>query len=47
MFSSTFECSWCTLEKKELIKEAFVAWDLVDPNLFHLDLSFGGIKFES
>ena len=44
MFS---ECSCCIMEKKELIGEVLVVLELVDPELVHLDLSFGGIKLQS
>ena len=47
MFLSALECSWCTLEKTELIEEVLVALDLVDPEFVHLDLSFRCIKFKS
>ena len=47
MFLSALECSWCIMEKKELIEEVLVALELVDPNFVHLDISSKGIKFES
>ena len=47
MFLSALDGSWGTLEKNELIKEALVSLELLDPDLFHLDLSFGGIKLKS
>ena len=40
------ECSCFILEKKELIGEVFVALDLVDLGLVHLELSSGGIELE-
>ena len=47
MILSVLECSWCILEKKELIEEVLVALELVDLDFVHLDLSSRGIKFES
>ena len=47
MFLHALECSWCILEKNELIGEVLVALELIDLDLVHLDLSYGGIKLES
>ena len=47
VFLSDLECSWCILEKKELIGEVLVALELVDPYCVHLDLSSRDIKLES
>ena len=47
MFLSDLECSWCTLEKKELMEEVLFPMELVDPYFVHLDLSSRGIKLES
>ena len=41
---SDLVCFWCILKKKELIRDVLIGLELVDPDLIHLDLSFGGIS---
>ena len=47
MIFSALKYAWCTLEKKEFRLEVLVAFELVDLDFVHLDLSSIGINFQS